>query len=593
MRFRHLLTLLTALLLVIPAAATAQTSGFTTERQVDDRDLDRPSLVTGVDVERSNAADRVIFTFDGPLPGYEIGFVDEVVHAGSADTGEGEPVDVAGDATVEVVLSPATATGEGGLAIPPHQQAQRPRLPALDEVVFAGEFDDATTFALGVSDRTALRVETAPDSAELTVEIAHPDSASADGSATPEADADASATTEPGTDETSGQASAEALAALPDFDDIAASAHRENIRLIAGEGVTEGCDAGRYCPTDNVDRAQMASFLARALDLPATDEDHFDDDDGLFHEDNINRVAAAGITQGCDADRYCPTSNVDRDQMASFITRGFDVGDADLDHFIDDEGNTHESAINAAASAGVTNGCNTWSSRFCPGSDVTRGQMASFLARAMDLTDPVRLLLEAGDEGDDVEQLQRRLADLDYFVGPIDGIYGDLTEQAVTAFQKLHELSRDGIVGPNVRERLANPRPFYPQTSSGTWMELDETRQILVRVVNGNVREIFNTSSGTEEPYTYNGQQYLGDTPNGRHEIFRQIDGWRTSHLGRLYRPKYFTTGGHAIHGSTNVPPYPASHGCVRVSIAAMDHLWNANRLPIGSGVWVYNPYTP
>src|SRR5207244_343993 len=65
--------------------------------------------------------------------------------------------------------------------------------------------------------------------------------------------------------------------------------------------------------------------------------------------------------------------------------------------------------------------------------------------------------------------------------------------------------------------------------------------------------------------------------------------------LGRLYRPKYFHPDGIALHGYTQVPPRPASHGCVRFTNAAIDFIWNANLAPIGTTVWVYgvSPGTP
>ena len=50
----------------------------------------------------------------------------------------------------------------------------------------------------------------------------------------------------------------------------------------------------------------MASFLARAANLPATSTDYFSDDEGNTHEANINRIRAAGITTGCTATTYCP-----------------------------------------------------------------------------------------------------------------------------------------------------------------------------------------------------------------------------------------------------------------------------------------------
>jgi lipoprotein-anchoring transpeptidase ErfK/SrfK len=78
-----------------------------------------------------------------------------------------------------------------------------------------------------------------------------------------------------------------------------------------------------------------------------------------------------------------------------------------------------------------------------------------------------------------------------------------------------------------------------------------------------------------------------GATPIGTWEITREIDAPHWSALGLLYRPKYFH-GGVAIHGYTSVPPEPASHGCVRVTYAAMDFVWSSGSLPVGTPVWVY-----
>ncbi len=71
--------------------------------------------------------------------------------------------------------------------------------------------------------------------------------------------------------------------------------------------------------------------------------------------------------------------------------------------------------------------------------------------------------------------------------------------------------------------------------------------------------------------------------------ITRELpNGWRTSDLGQLWRPKYFTSTGIAVHGATSVPAYPASHGCARVSVPAMNYIWDANLMPKGIAVWVY-----
>lgn len=155
-----------------------------------------------------------------------------------------------------------------------------------------------------------------------------------------------------------------------------------DIEWIAERGITKGCGSGMYCPLRSVTRDQMASFIARALNLPAASSDYFPDDAGSQHEADINRLAAAGITNGCGNGEYCPTEAVTRDQMASFIARALSLAPASSDYFSDDTGSAHEADINRLALAGVTNGCG--GTRYCPASVVTREQMAAFLHRALD-----------------------------------------------------------------------------------------------------------------------------------------------------------------------------------------------------------------
>ena len=65
----------------------------------------------------------------------------------------------------------------------------------------------------------------------------------------------------------------------------------------------------------------MASFLDRALDLHAASGDPFNDDEGSVHERSINRLAGAGITEGCTPTSFCPNDPVTRAQMAAFLFR--------------------------------------------------------------------------------------------------------------------------------------------------------------------------------------------------------------------------------------------------------------------------------
>lgn len=167
----------------------------------------------------------------------------------------------------------------------------------------------------------------------------------------------------------------------PPFNDVANSAHIDAITWLFYQGVTSGCGGGAYCPTDLVTREEMASFLDRALNPANTGSDFFTDDESSPHEGAINRLAAAGITGGCTATRFCPTAHVTRQQMASFIVRGWDLPTTGTDFFVDDEGSVHENDINRLAAAGITGGCTA--TRFCPMGDTTREEMAAFLKRAM------------------------------------------------------------------------------------------------------------------------------------------------------------------------------------------------------------------
>lgn len=165
------------------------------------------------------------------------------------------------------------------------------------------------------------------------------------------------------------------------FSDTATSPFRAQIDWLVASGLTSGCGVFRFCPELPVTRGQMASLLARALELPAPAADYFDDDDGTTHEADINRLRAAGIAMGCGPSRYCPGLAVSRAQMASFLRRALDVPGASQDYFRDDAGLTHEPAINAVRSAGMASGCAA--DRYCPARPVTRDEMAALLFRAL------------------------------------------------------------------------------------------------------------------------------------------------------------------------------------------------------------------
>ncbi|MEV4638016.1 L,D-transpeptidase family protein [Actinoplanes sp. NPDC049548] len=195
--------------------------------------------------------------------------------------------------------------------------------------------------------------------------------------------------------------------------------------------------------------------------------------------------------------------------------------------------------------------------------------------------------LKSGAKGPKVVALQQRLTELGYWNGKADGTFGGQTQQAVYALQKAAGLGRDGVVGPKTQKALDRGVRPKARSTSGRVIEISKKRQLLMLVNNGEVTEVFNTSTGSNEHYEHEGQTYLADTPSGRFKVSRQIDGWRDAPLGMLWRPKYFN-GGIAVHGANSVPPYPASHGCARLSISAMNHLWSSDKIPLKTKVWVY-----
>lgn len=176
------------------------------------------------------------------------------------------------------------------------------------------------------------------------------------------------------------------------FWDDDGTTHEGNIEAIAAIEVTLGCvqEGTAYCPDLSVTRAQMASFLARAFNLTPAGGTPFTDVSATnVHLQNINAIRNAGITLGCNADgsRFCPNEFVNRAQMGSFLARARGLSPIASGNFQDLGGwDAHAGNINAIAADGITLGCTADGRFYCPANLVTRGQMASFLARGLDLT---------------------------------------------------------------------------------------------------------------------------------------------------------------------------------------------------------------
>ncbi|MEN9506530.1 MAG: hypothetical protein RI958_2456 [Actinomycetota bacterium] len=198
--------------------------------------------------------------------------------------------------------------------------------------------------------------------------------------------------------------------------------------------------------------------------------------------------------------------------------------------------------------------------------------------------------------GEATKAVQQRLLDLGFWHGGVDGKYGLTTRQAVMAFQKYLGLRASGEVDPDTAAYLA----VFPERARGTadtgdLIEVDKTKQLLFVIRAGKTVMVLNTSTGNGLPYEEEDQNTPGEiqrgvslTPSGLWKVDRERpEGWWEGDLGEIYRPKYFR-GGVAVHGSNSIPNYPASHGCVRVSVPAMDMIWALDLMPMRSVVWVH-----
>ncbi|CAN5801900.1 hypothetical protein BH23ACT5_BH23ACT5_18970 [soil metagenome] len=175
---------------------------------------------------------------------------------------------------------------------------------------------------------------------------------------------------------------------LPSFTDTSGHVFAGDIEWLADSGITRGCNPpvnDRFCPDAPVTRGAMAAFLVRALDLTEGGAT-FTDTSGHVFANDISRLAQAGITRGCNPaanTRFCPDAPVTRGAMAAFLARALELSSGNAT-FIDTSGHVFAGDISRLASAEITRGCNPPANdRFCPDAPVTRGAMAAFMKRAL------------------------------------------------------------------------------------------------------------------------------------------------------------------------------------------------------------------
>ena len=182
--------------------------------------------------------------------------------------------------------------------------------------------------------------------------------------------------------------------------------------------------------------------------------------------------------------------------------------------------------------------------------------------------------LASGAHGIYVSLLERRLVQLHYHLVGVDDVFDYRTADAVMAFRKVQGMARIQTVDAATWRALGAPKAFVPRDrSDGYHIEVDQTRQVLVTVRDGQPESIIHVSTG--KPST--------PTRDGSFHVYSKLAGFSPK---RLYYPSFFD-GERAIHGWTDVPTYAASHGCVRIPYWVTR--WMFDQDPIGTRVLIYH----
>jgi lipoprotein-anchoring transpeptidase ErfK/SrfK len=185
-------------------------------------------------------------------------------------------------------------------------------------------------------------------------------------------------------------------------------------------------------------------------------------------------------------------------------------------------------------------------------------------------------VLRPGMKGRAVRHLQRRLAALKYYPGRVDGRFGSDTLEAVWAFQETQGLHPRNAVTPAMQRALLDPRPPKVLVHRGGRLRIEVNLKDQVLVLYKHNRVALVSHVSTAGGYYFcstNGCGYAV-TPTGDFTTLSFEPGWVTVPLGEMYNPVFFIGTTFAIHGDTDVPLEPASHGCVRIpmDIAAFFH---------------------
>lgn len=186
----------------------------------------------------------------------------------------------------------------------------------------------------------------------------------------------------------------------------------------------------------------------------------------------------------------------------------------------------------------------------------------------------------------DAREAERRLSELGYWTGPVDGVLDPATRSALIAFQKWEGRPVTGKLTLQELDAIRTATRPNPRDVGYAHVEVDIDRQVLLIVNDDDSVRILHTSTGSGKPFMDQGQMSVAYTPRGRFVVYDKTFGWEDGALGSVYYANYIS-GGVAIHGYLSVPTEPASHGCIRIPMFAAREV--SKLLPVGTIVLVYD----
>ena len=186
----------------------------------------------------------------------------------------------------------------------------------------------------------------------------------------------------------------------------------------------------------------------------------------------------------------------------------------------------------------------------------------------------------------EVKAAERRLSDLGYWTGPVDGVFDEASRSALIAFQKWEGQAVTSRLTREELEAMSNAVAPTPRDGGYEHVEVDVDRQVLMLVGEDGTIRVLPVSTGSDKQFLDQGQTSVAYTPRGRFVVYDKSYGWENGDLGSVYYANYIS-GGVAIHGFLTVPTAPASHGCIRIPMFAAREV--SRLLPVGTIVLVYD----